>query len=63
MIDFFEHLVDSLKPHKWLRILVVRTYLMLNGFNQSFDAFENSPSNPFASDFAEPALTSPLTTQ
>jgi len=46
-------LVDSLEPHKWLRILVVRFYVMLNGFNQSFDGFENSPSNPFASDFAE----------
>jgi len=36
---------------------------MLNDFNQSCDAFENSPSNPFASDFAVPALTSLLPTQ
>jgi hypothetical protein len=39
-----------------LWVFVVGFYVVLDGLDQFFDTFEDSPANPFASDFAEPSL-------
>ena len=56
MIHLFQDLVDALGPDERLGVFVVGLNVMLDGFDEFFDALEGSAANPFASDLTEPAL-------
>ena len=56
MIDLVEDFIDTLGPDKRFGILIVGFDVILNRFNQVFDAFEDAPTNPFSGDLAKPSF-------